>query len=143
MSAETLRSVVLAAGHTSIGFIATRTLSEAGKLPWSLGCGDVEKNLDELIAGVEPAEPTAAKIRRLLRLRYNRLQIKQALTLLLDWPWGTQSVQQGHASAILVKKMRPEFSKESLMLRAFSIVLGSSCRALPKKTSSWWPRARR
>ena len=119
MSAETLRSDVLAAGHTSIGFISTRTLSEARKLPWSLGCGDVEKNLDELIAGVEPAEPTAAKIRRLLRLGYNRLQIKQALTLLLDCPWGTQSVEQGHASATLVKKMHPEFSKESLMLRAF------------------------
>ena len=119
MSAETLRSDVLAAGHTSIGFIAARILSEARKLPWSLGCGDVEKNLDELIAGVETAEPTAAKIRRLLRRGYNRLQIKQALTLLLDCPWGTQFVEQGHASATLVKKMHPEFSKESLMLRAF------------------------
>lgn len=117
--AATLRSDVLAAGHTTIGFIATKSLSEAKKLPWSLGCGDVDLNLDELIAGAEPAEPTAAKIYRLLRLGFNRLQIKQALSLLMDAPWGTQSVEQGHASATLVKKVHPEFSKESLMLRAF------------------------
>ena len=119
MPAETLRSDVLAAGHVSIGFIMTKTLGEAKKLPWSLGCGDVDQNLDALLAGATPIEPIAAKIKRLLELGYSRSQIKQALSLLMDAPWGTQSVEQGHASATMVKKAHPDFGKESLVLRAF------------------------
>lgn len=119
LPAVTLRSDVLAAGQVSIGFITTKALGEARKLPWSLGCGDVDRNLDGLLAGATPAEPIAAKIKRLLELGYSRSQIKQALALLMDCPWGTQSVEQGHASATLLKRAHPDFGKETLVLRAF------------------------
>lgn len=119
LDAAKLRSDVLAAAHVQVGFIMTKALGEAKGLPWSLGCGNVDQNLDELLAGGPPTDPTAAKIKRLLELGYNRAQIKQGLALLLDCPWGTQSVEQGHASATLVKKAHPDFSRDSLMLRSF------------------------
>jgi len=61
-SGPQLQSEVLSAAHTAIGFISTRVLTEAQKLPWALATGDLEQNLADLKAGPKPDEPTAAKV---------------------------------------------------------------------------------
>eukprot|EP00974_Lingulodinium_polyedra_P134167 11228301-Lingulodinium_polyedra.AAC.1 len=119
MAPSILKSETLAAAHTSIGFVTMRCLAEAKKLPWCLGVGDVDSNLDSLLEGPVPQEPMAAKVHQLLSVGFNREQVKQALSLLLDCPWGTATVEQGHASGTLLKKFHPELGKESLVLRSF------------------------
>ena len=81
-----LRSETLAAAHTSIGFVTMRALAEAKKLPWCLGVGDVDRNLQSLLEGPEPEEPIAAKVYRLLLVGFNTEQVKVGLALLLDCP---------------------------------------------------------
>jgi len=118
MAPGQLRSEVISAAHVSMAFFSMRTLAEAKKLPWSLGVGDKDKNLDELAAGPRPAEPVSAKIWHLVRLGFSRPQLKQALELVMDCPWGTASAEQQHASATLFKKFHPEYGMETLMLRS-------------------------
>jgi hypothetical protein len=118
MAPALLRSEVISAAHVSMAFFSMRTLAEARKFPWCLGVGDKDKNLDDLAAGPMPAEPVSAKIWHLVRLGFNRTQLKQGLDLIVDCPWGTASAEQQHASATIMKKFHPEYGMESLMLRS-------------------------
>jgi len=113
-----LQSEVLFAAHTAIGFISTRVLTEAQKLPWALATGDLDRNLADLKAGPEPDEPTAAKVWSLLQVGYNRELLKQGLMLIQDCPWSSASAEQQHASATVMKKFHPEYGQETLMVRA-------------------------
>ena len=113
------RTQTLSAAHISNGFLRTKCFNPAKELPWSLGTGDVDENLAQLAAGPEPDQPTANKIWRLVRLGYNRGQLKKGISLLLDAPWGTSGAEQQHASATLLKKFHPEVGQDSLMERAF------------------------
>ena len=118
MAPALLRSEVISAAHVPMAFFSVRTLAEARMLPWCLGVGDKDKNLDDLAVGPMPAEPVSAKIWHLVRLGFNRTQLKQALDLLMDCPWGTASAEQQHASATVMKKFHPEYGTETLMLRS-------------------------
>jgi hypothetical protein len=113
-----LRSDVISAGHISVAFLHTRVFSEAEKHPWSLACGDVESNLEDLANGPEPAERTAKKIWRLLHMGFNRHDVQEGLKLLLDCPWSTASAEQQHASATLVKKFHHEVGTDVLLVRS-------------------------
>ena len=117
-SSQQLRGRVLRAGHVAIAFITARTLWEAEKMPWSIATGDVGRNLDHLEASTRPTEPTAAKVWDLVHMGYNRVQLKQALALVLDCPWGTASAEQQHASATVVRKYHPEAGQETLLVRS-------------------------
>ena len=108
MAPALLRSEVISAAQASMAFFSVRALAEARKLSWCLGAGDKDKNLDNLAAGPMPAEPVSAKIWHLVRLGFNRTQLKQALDLLMDCPGGMASAEQQHASATTVKKLHPE-----------------------------------
>ena len=118
-SGPQLQSEVLSAAHTAIGFISTRVLTEAQKLPWALATGDLEQNLADLKEGPKPDERTAAKVRSLLQVGYNRELLKQGLMLMQDCPWSSASVEQQHASATVIKRLHPEYGQETLMVRAF------------------------
>jgi hypothetical protein len=117
-AAPELRADTIAAGHISVAFLHARVFSEAEKHPWSLACGDIPANLEELANGPEPVERTARKIWRLLQLNFNRHDIQQGLELLLDCSWGTASAEQQHASATLVKKFHREIGTEGLLVRS-------------------------
>jgi hypothetical protein len=119
MAPLVLQSEVLAAGHIAFGFMHRRAFSEAGKLPWSLGVGDIEQNLAQLKQGPEPSDATSSKIWHLLHMGYNMAQLKQGVQLLMDAPWGTSSAEQLHASATIFRKFHPEYGTETLMVRAF------------------------
>ncbi len=81
--------------------------------------GDLDANLDELMReDEEPAEPTSAKIYRLLHLGWNRSELKAALRLCREVPWGTNVVEEIHASGACVRKLHPEIAYEPLRIRA-------------------------
>ena len=119
MAPLVLRSEVLMAGHIAFAFVHKRALSEAGKLPWSLGVGDIRQNLAELKQGPEPSDVTSAKIWHLLHMGYNMGQLMQGVRLLMDAPWSTACVEQLHASATLVKKYHAEYGADLVMTKAF------------------------
>eukprot|EP00974_Lingulodinium_polyedra_P055067 5296152-Lingulodinium_polyedra.AAC.1 len=114
-----LQSEVVIAGHISFAFMEKRSFSQAAKLPWALGMGDIEENLQELKNGPEPQDVTSSKIWHLLQVGYNMQQLKQGVELLMDCPWGTSSAEQLHASATIFRKFHPEYGTETLMVRAF------------------------
>lgn len=119
MAPKALRSEVLTAGHISLAFMEMRAFSEAGKLPWTLGVGDIEQNLAQLKQQPEPSDATSWKIWHLLHIGYNVEQLKQGARLLMDAPCGASSAEQVHASATIFRKYHPEYGTETLMVRAF------------------------
>ena len=108
MAARELRSVVLAGGHTAVGYMHWKTFSPLERHPWSIACGDQDANLQALKDGDMPSQPTASKIWALLQMGLNRDKIKRALDLLLDAPWATSATEQGHSMGALVKRMHKE-----------------------------------
>ena len=114
-----LRTRVLRACHKSIAFLYFRIIKEVDRLPWTLMRGDIEDHLRILEAGDEPEEPTSAKIYCLLRQGANRDEIKSALRLAAEVPWGTKITEEVHASAACVRKYHPEVSTPVLRIRAF------------------------
>ena len=119
ISGEELRSKTLRAAHISMSFMEHRIWAELDRLPWRLMHGDLDANLDELMReDEEPAEPTSAKIYRLLHLGWNRSELKAALRLCREVPWGTKVVEEIHASGSCVRKFHPEIATEPLRIRA-------------------------
>lgn len=113
-----LRHRAIAAAHISLAFIDVKVFRVAAGSPWNLATGDQDSNLASLAAGPEPTEPVAQKVWNFVNMGYNKVQLKLALDLLLDCPWGTASAEQQHASATLMKKFHPEYSEETLMVRS-------------------------
>ena len=94
--------------------------------------GGLDANLDELMReDEEPAEPTGAKIYRLLHLGWNRLELKAVLRLRREVPWGTKVVEEIHASGACVRKLHPEIATEPLRLRAHVHALRRVLPTLP------------
>ena len=120
ISGEELRSKTLRAAHISMSFMEHRIWAELDRLPWKLMYGDdLDANLDELMReDEEPAEPTSAKIYRLLHLGWNRSELKAALRLYREVPWGTQVVEEVHAHGSCVRNIHPEIATEPLRIRA-------------------------
>ena len=58
-------------------------------LPWSLAIGDIDENLAALLEEEDVHDLTAHKILQLLRLGWNRQQIKDAIMLFRDVHWST------------------------------------------------------
>ena len=116
--AETLRSECIAAAHTSFHFFWRRVLQPAGELPWSLARGDLDQNLETLAAAEKPAERIAQQIWLLLKVGYNRVQLRQLLRLLGEVPWTNLIVEQQHGSLAALRRFHPEYGQETLCCRA-------------------------
>lgn len=115
-----LRSSVIKACHVCCCFFQWRALNSVKQLPFSLGRGDQDANLDELLAGPEPAEQVSLKIWKVLKKKLvSRKLIKKALQLLLETPWTTLTAEQGHACLSVIRKCREELGAEQACLRAF------------------------
>lgn len=113
-----LRSSTLQAAAICGAYMERKTFSEARKLPWSLVRGDLGSNLEALLAGPTPADPTSAKIQRLLQLGYNREVLKEGLERLADVHWSTTIIEQGHGSAAAVHKCHSQYGQDMLCTRA-------------------------
>ena len=87
-------------------------------LPWSLAIGDIEENLEGLLQEADVHDLTAHKILQLLRLGWNRQQIKDAIMLFRDVHWSTLGVEQAHGSAAVMHRHHT-FSTDMLAARSF------------------------
>ena len=120
VQAADLRTSVIFAAQVTYAFMVSRTLTQVRQLPWALVVGDVEQNLQALQSDPEPIKFVSKRIWRLLRLHYNRDQLRQRLLLLQDCPWTTAVVEQLHASASTIRKFHPEYSQEVVLTRAMA-----------------------
>ena len=125
----TLRTRTVMAGHTTFHFFWRRVLWPASQLPWSLARGNIEENIDELVAGPMPDEIVSAKIWRLLRAGVARAMVRQGVELLGDIPWTTTMCEQQHGSLAALARFHPEYETTTLTSRAFLMQLR---RLLPK-----------
>ena len=80
------------------GFISYH-LREVEEYPWSLAIGNVKQNLIALGAGPCPQDETASKIWQLVQLQGADDELISGISLLLDVPWSTKTVEEGHSSA--------------------------------------------
>ena len=72
MTGLTLMNDCIRAANISAAFMERKALSVARGLPWSLARGDINENLDRLLQGTPPIDPTAQQIRKLHELGYSR-----------------------------------------------------------------------
>lgn len=118
-SAPEQQTWVLLAAHTAAAFTFRRVLWPAGAYPWSLCQGDIDSNLAHLAESTaEVMDPTAAKIKALLGLGYNRGLLKDGLTLLREVPFSTQAVEQSHGSIATIHRMHATLGGSSIASRA-------------------------
>eukprot|EP00974_Lingulodinium_polyedra_P112436 10877512-Lingulodinium_polyedra.AAC.1 len=69
--------------------MAEEVFAPATALPWSLGQGDIQHNLETLHQGPPAEEPITWKIQELLRRGTNRQMLEAAVRLLMDCSWST------------------------------------------------------
>jgi hypothetical protein len=134
--ASRLRSDVLSAAYLARAFIHTRVLAQLEEFPWSLATGDQVANIDSLVGGPKPREPTAGKVWELCypegRYKMSREKVKAALDLLLEVNWHTVATEQSHSLAACIRRMHPEMQVLQLISR--SVLLGM-CKVLPGITN--------
>lgn len=120
-SVHDLRTEIILASFTSAAFLRRKIFVPAKQLPWSLVTGEgVDVELQKLQESNEAmVDPTAAKIRSLALVGYNRHELKQAIELLLDIRWSTSVVEQGHRSATIVRQLHKTLGKDMLMMRSY------------------------
>ena len=122
VSAESIRSDCLMAATAAAGFLYDRCLRHLLDYPWCLCEGNISENLDQLAAKeLLPAgtDDTTVKIWKLARRGIDRQDMVNAVSLLAEVPWSTLGVEQGHASASILKRQHPMMSTEMICRRAF------------------------
>ena len=113
-----LRTEVVLAGLTCLGFVSEKVFRVARSLPWSI-CRDIDGGLDALQAlQAAPQDPTAQKIWFLLRVGVSRARLQDACRVLGECEWSTRCVEQGHGSIACIKKLHPECTGGVLAARA-------------------------
>lgn len=108
--------------HTAMAFCQDRFFQVVEEFPWKLVTdGQILQNIDNLASSDAPIrDPLTSKVRLLAQLDppYPRERLAQALSLLLQWPWSTTLVEQGHASAAIIHKYHPSYKGEQIVARA-------------------------
>ena len=88
-------------------------------LPWSLAIGDVGSNLDDLEQSEDEVHhPVVKKIKQLLKLKYNRAELQEAVLLLRECRCSTAFAEQLHAHASVLHKLHREYGEETLCARS-------------------------
>ena len=129
VTAFVVRGEALSAAYSSGGYFHWKCLRATDQLPWTLGRGDVNANLDALVAGPKPTQPTALKIWELLKHGHSREPIITGLRLLMDAPWATSATEQAHVMGALVKRLHHELGVKALISRA---MVGGFRKVFPK-----------
>ena len=120
VGARELRSDVLEAAQKSSCFMEYRFLQAADALPWSLCRGDLRTNLEAMLAGSCPAEPTCDKMWLLHHEHgWSVERLMPAASLLFEGSWHTATSEQQHASATLVKRLHVDLELEMQCIRAY------------------------
>ena len=129
MDAHGLRASCMSRIHVAFHLFYRRVLLPAGRLPWRLARGDLERNLEELAEGDEPSEPVSSQMWRLLKSGFPKAQLVATLDLMADISWSTAVVEQQHGMMAVVHRFHPEYELPSLLGRSLLLQLA---RLLPQ-----------
>lgn len=116
-TAVCLRDKVATAVGVQRGYIESK-MREARKLPWCLARGNITENLTNLLNSPPPAEPTSAKVHKLLSSGFSPESLVEAVGLLAETNWTTTVVEQGHSVTSSLAKKHPAYSQKTLTSRA-------------------------
>ena len=117
-SATELRSQILDS-ELACSYTYQHFLSEVRSLPFSLGIGDIQANLAALAAQDQPpADDTACKIWKLMRLHSNLIELTEAVALFKQISWSTRVAEQIHGFAAVLHKLHREYGEETIAARA-------------------------
>ena len=113
-----VRSECLDAAHASCAYIYMHFLKEVRSMPWSLAVGDVSANLDVLEASDQTLrDPVAKKIKQLLQMKSNRVELVEGVGMLRECRWSTVLAEQLHAHGAVLHKLHREYGEETLCAR--------------------------
>ncbi len=118
MSEYQLQDRVLHSAAVAFAFVGDGIVKIQQEVPWSLCTGGVEAKLEALVNGTDPLDSTAWTIKKLAETSASRGQLIQAIRLLGHCPWSTTSVEQQHGSCGTIHRHHPDYSLETLMVRA-------------------------
>jgi len=95
-----LRGSVLRCAHIAACYMYMKTFKPMFEHPWSVAVGDVQTNLEGLLAAAPETvvEPTARMLRFLLQQEFNMTQLKDALGLVLNVPRGRGASPREHCA---------------------------------------------
>ena len=80
-----LRSDCLDAAHISCAYIYQKFLVKVRALPWSLAVGNLAANLNVFAASDQTLDdPVAKKIKQVLHLKSNRVELEEAVCMLRE-----------------------------------------------------------
>ena len=132
VGASALRMNCVRAGHRAIAFLDFRLFQHAQGLPWSLCRGDLVTNLQLLQTAPRPiTSAVGGQIWDLLHLGYPVATLTIMVRLLGECSWGTQVVEQIHASAAVVSRFHPEYALDTLLCRSMMLL---ASKLLPSQT---------
>ena len=122
--ATALRTDCIDASHVSCAYIYEHFLKEVRTLPWRLAIGDIDANLDALAAdGAGVEDSVSKKIRQLLLMKHNRLELKEAVGMFRQCRWSTALAEQLHGFAAVIHKLHREYGEETLTARTGCVYL--------------------
>ena len=120
VSAAEMRTATLYSAVVAVAFIDREVHGEIKIGFCGMTQGDIEANIDGLIA--TPLEtlgdPGLRQLKRLLTLGESPVHVHDALLLLKEGPCTSCVVEEGHASAAVLKKWHEDYSENSLAARA-------------------------
>ena len=125
-----IRSACLDCAHTSCSYTHRNFLSHVRSLPWSLAIGDIDANLESLAtSSVAHDDPVVKKIQTLLKMKFSRPQLIEAVGMFRDCRWSTAFAEQLHAHAAVLHRLHREYTAETLcsrtMLSFMKLLVGS------------------
>ena len=135
-----LRSAVLRCIYISFAYIDHKILKVLNSEPWSLIRGaSIAANLRVLLEeGYEGPDGFTQQLLSLLRVGYDIDRAADGLSLLLDAPWTSVSVEQAHGSMGTLHRQHPEVGGDLLAHRSML----HQCRALFNPSEEDKTRAR-
>ena len=110
-----VRDLVLRSANVSVAYLLDRCLDDAEGLPWSLCVGNIQDNLQSLVAGRPPVPgSTAAKLSVLVRLGFNSVVLEEAVQCIGHVKFSTITAEQLHGSIAVCHNAHPEYEQIAL-----------------------------
>lgn len=102
------------------GFFKNR-IRAAERPPFSILKKDPAEALDDLVESPCPAEENLAKLWKLLKLGYSRVELEKGLRLLSQAGWSSAPVEQAHAAASMLMKKHSDYGQRTLASRSMLV----------------------
>ena len=116
-SAESLRSDVLRAASTCMGYAHREVFGQLESYPQKLTQGDISSRLEELASAGEVVDFLARQVQTLLKVGFPRNQLTDALRVAREAPCSTNMVEQLHGSGAAIMRVHKEYGERSLRMR--------------------------